>query len=694
MDYTIVHELPGRIRLHTPRGSFSQNEERAVGALLETVKGVKSAKASWRTGSVLIYFDGGKRAEVLAAVTAMTREHFGDIDFGERRQPLAAIIMKTALISALRLMLPGRVRGALCLWRAIPFLKRGAHALVALRRLNVSVLDAAAISSAMARKDFTTAGVIMTLMNMAETMEAWTQCRSKEDLAESLALRVDRVWVMRGGAEAEIPFSELVPGDLLVIRAGSVIPADGRVISGEAVVNQSSMTGEPLGIARRAGASVYAGTAVEEGEITVEVTAVGVGTRINKIIEVIEESESRKACVQGHAERLADSIVPFNFLLAGLVYLRTRDPGRAASAVMVDYSCAIKIATPLAILSAMREGVKRGVLIKGGRFIESLAAADTVVFDKTGTITEAEPRVAKVVPFGGRTREDVLRLAACLEEHFPHPIARAVVRKAEEEQLRHEEEHADVKYAIAHGIASSLRSEKTIIGSRHFVFDDEGAVMTEEQKKTAAEEASRYSLLYLAIGGFLAGIICIEDPIRRDAPGIVAELRKEGVSRIIMLTGDGRWAAEKAAAETGITETCSEMLPQDKAASVASLKAEGRRVVMIGDGINDSPALSEAEVGVTMKNGADIAQEVADVILLDDKLSGLISARRISVRAMRKIRTNYAAIVGINTLLILLGLKGSVTPRASAILHNLTTLGACLYGMSPVLGRRHIFRRG
>ena len=684
MEFKIVHELPGRIRLRTPAGTFTKDEAPALCAVLEALRGVERAQASHRTGSVLIYFERERRDEILTAVSIMTRDYYEDIAMPRRGAPLASTLLRTAAGMAFRMLfLPHHVRHALCLWRAAPYIARGLKAFFLARRLNVAVLDAAAISSAMLRRDFTTAGVIMTLMSLSEEMEAWTQHRSKEDLAQSLALRVDKVWVKKDGAEVEIPFSELRAGDLLIVRAGSIIPADGTVAEGEAVVNQSSMTGEPLGIVRRAGASVYAGTAVEEGEITIEVTAAAGTTRIDKIIQVIEESEGRKASVQSQAEKLADSIVPYNFALAAAVYLFTRSPERAASAIMVDYSCAIKIATPLAILAAMREGVKNG-----GKYIEAMAEADTAVFDKTGTLTAAEPRVAKVVPFGGRSREEVLRLAACLEEHFPHPIARAVVRKAAEEELRHEEEHAEVKYMVAHGIASSLRGEKTIIGSRHFVFDDEGTPWTDEQKAAAAEEAERYSLLYLAIGGALAGIICIEDPLKREAPAVIAELKDEGLTNIVMLTGDGRRAAQKTAAEAGITETCAEMLPQDKAKYIKELREKGRRVVMIGDGINDSPALSEAAVGVTMKHGADIAQEVANVVLLDDRLERLADARRISSRTMSKIKTNYAAIVGVNTLLILLGLAGRVTPRTSAILHNLTTLLACGRALSPVLKKQ------
>ncbi|MDO5116448.1 MAG: heavy metal translocating P-type ATPase [Synergistaceae bacterium] len=688
MEYTIAHELPGRIRLRLPKKSFTAGEAPVLAALFETQPGVKGAKASHRTGSVLILFQPEYRERLLAAASVITKEDYEGIELEQPSVPIARTIFTTAAAFTLRLMLPPHIRGAVCLWRALPFVRRGLAALAISKKLNISVLDAAAISSAIVRGDYLTASIVMTLMSLAETLESWTQCRSKEDLAESLALRVDKVWVRKNGVESEIPFSELRAGDMLVVRAGSVIPADGRVAAGEAVVNQASMTGEPLGIVRRAGASVYAGTAVEEGEITVEVTAAGGETRINKIIEVIEESESRKARVQGQAERLADSIVPFNFLLAALIYIATGSAERAASAIMVDYSCAIKIATPLAILAAMREGVKNNVLIKGGKFIEAMAEADTVVFDKTGTLTEAEPRVAEVIPLGGRSREEVLRLAACLEEHFPHPIARAVVRKAEEEKLRHEEEHAEVKYAIAHGIASSLRGEKAVIGSRHFVFEDEKTPLTEEAAEAEKREAERGSLLYLAVGGEAAGIICIEDPLRKEAPAVIAELKKEGFGRIIMLTGDGRKAAEKTAAAVGISETGAELLPRDKSEYLDRLKEKGLRAAMIGDGVNDSPALSAASVGVTMKNGADIAQEVANIVLLDNRLEGIVTARRISKGTMKKIRRSYVGIVGVNTLLILLGLSGSVTPRVSAVLHNLATLAACGYGLSPVLRQK------
>ncbi len=686
MEFRIIHELPGRVRLRTPARTFTKDEAPALCAVIEALRGVRKARASHLSGSILIYFDREQRDGILAAVSLMTRDSYDGIEMPSPGAPLAATLLRTAAVTVLRMtLLPVPLSRAVCVWHASSYVLRGLKALLLSRRLNVEVLDAAAISSAILRRDFTTAGVIMTLMALSEEMEAWTRHRSKEDLAQSLALRVDSVWVKRDGAEREIPFSELREGDMLTVRSGSVIPADGTVVEGEAVVNQSSMTGEPLGIVRRAGATVYAGTAVEEGGITIEVTAAGGATRIDKIIRVIEESEGRKAEVQSQAEKLADSIVPFNFALAAIVCFFTRSPERAASTIMVDYSCAIKIATPLAILSAMREGVRNGILIKGGKFIEAMACADTAVFDKTGTLTEAEPRVVKVVPFGGRSREDVLRLAACLEEHFPHPIARAVVRRAAEENLRHEEEHAEVEYIAAHGIASSLRGERTIIGSRHFVFNDENTACGGDRKAAEAAEAERHSLLYLAVGGEYAGIICIDDPLRQDAPAVISELKAEGLKHVVMLTGDGVRAARMTAAEAGITEVRAEMLPQDKAEYVRELSAGGRRAVMVGDGINDSPALSEASVGVTMKHGADIAQEVAGIVLLDERLDGLADARRICSRTMRKIKTNYIAIVGVNTLLILLGLTGRISPRASAILHNLTTLLACAYGLSPVM---------
>lgn len=692
MEFVIAHELPGRIRLRTPKGTFSKKNAPAVEALLESQRGVKRVRAAYLTGSILIYFEAPQRENVLSAAALLTEDYYDDEELEGLRGGAPQDSLKTSLVAmaarfVFRLMLPSPLRKTVNICRASSFVRRGLHSLLVVRKLDVSVLDASAIVSAILRGDFVSAGIIMTLISLGDLLESWTQRKSKEDLAQSLALRVDTVWVRRGGGDVETAFADLAVGDLVVVRAGSVIPVDGRVDEGEAVVNQSSMTGEPLGVVRKKGASVYAGTAVEEGMIVVETTALGNSTRISKIIEVVEESESRKASVQGRAEHLADSIVPFNFMLAGLIYLVTRNPVRASSALMVDYSCAIKLATPLAILASMREGIRRGVLIKGGKYIEALSDADTVVFDKTGTLTVAEPRVAKVIALNGFRGEDVLRLSACLEEHFPHSIAKAVVRRAEEDELRHAEEHADVEYAVAHGIASSLRGERVIIGSAHFVFEDEGIGLSEEDEKIIVEECAHYSLLYLAVGAKLAGIICIADPLRGEAREVVSALRAEGLEHLVMLTGDSRRAAENTAAQLGISELRSEMLPVDKAKYVRALVEKRRVVIMVGDGVNDSPALSAASVGVSMRSGADIAQEVANVVLLENGLGALIDARRISRGTMRKINRNYCFIVGTNTMLLLLGLGGFISPALSALLHNLSTVGASVYSLAPVLER-------
>ena len=492
--------------------------------------------------------------------------------------------------------------------------------------------------------------------------------------------------VRRGGQELQIPLEHLADGDLVVVRAGSAIPVDGRVMEGEASVNQASMTGEALGVLRAPGSFVFAGTVVEEGWIAVEPTGVGRQTRFHQIVRFIDESEARKAGIQGKMERLADAVVPFSFLLAGLVLLVTRNPMRAAGVLMVDYSCALKLATPLAILAAIREGAGRGVLVKGGRFLEVLAQADAVVFDKTGTLTESRPHVREVVPAPGRTREEVLRLAACLEEHFPHPVARAVVRRAEEENLHHQEEHADVKYVVAHGIASELRGQRVFIGSRHYIEQDEGISVESMLPEVARLAEAGQSVLYLAINNDIAGLIGVEDPLRRESPEIIRSLREHGARRIVMLTGDDERSAAAVARRLGIDEYRAQVLPTDKAEIVKSLKDEGFRVLMIGDGINDSPALSAADAGVTLRDGADLAREVADVVLTRGGLGEIITAMELGRRTMDRVRFNFGAAVGLNTLYLAGSLFGLLPPGGSAVLHNLTTLGVCVNAMRPVFG--------
>lgn len=690
MDFVIAHDLPGRIRLRTQKGTLTKKNSNVIETLLGVQRDVIKVKASYRTGSILIYYNDRSRSSILAAVSLLTKDIYEDSELYEEqsgrqeKKPWAGIALMCAG-AAFRMSLPLPLRCIIALCRSAKFIKKGFISLLKAHKLNVSVLDASAIACAMLRGDFKAAGIVMTLISVGDVLEEWTHKKSKEDLMQSLALNVDKVWIRTEKGDFEIPASELRTGDIVVVRAGSVIPADGTVAQGEAVVNQSSMTGEPLGVPRRPGLTVYAGTIVEEGMIAVRVTATGGSTRINRIISTVEESEARKASIQGRAEHLADAIVPFNFALAFLVYILTRSPLRASAALMVDYSCAIKLATPLAILSAMREGIKHGVLIKGGKYIEALASADTIVFDKTGTLTAAEPRVVKTIALNGFDENEMLKLAACLEEHFPHSLAKAVVRKAEEKGLRHAEEHAEVEYVVAHGIASMLRGERVIIGSSHFVFEDEGIAATDNDKRIIEEETSNYSLLYLAVGEKLAGIICISDPPREEAAQIIRELREEGFSRLIMLTGDSSRAARNTARMLGIPEVLSEMLPTDKSEYIRNLSSNGHTVIMVGDGINDSPALSEAAAGVSLRSGADIAQEVADIVLIGNDIASLGDARKICAGTMKKIHRTHAFIVGVNTSLLFAGLFGLMPPALSALLHNLMTVGSSVYSMTPVL---------
>ncbi|MDR2137810.1 MAG: heavy metal translocating P-type ATPase, partial [Synergistaceae bacterium] len=617
MEFSIEHELPGRLRLRCPRKAFTQEEGCVVAALLETQPGVKAAAVSHRTGSLLIRYEGDSRASILSAVRLIDKNFYGAID-GSSLIPQGPGLGESvaALLGGVlgRTFLPRLLCYGFTLFRSLPLLGKGLASLWHGKGLNVSVLDASAVGVSLLRRDFRTAAVITTLLTLGDLLESWTHKQSKESLTDSLALNIDKLWVRRDGQESQIPMSELRIGDLAIIRAGSVIPVDGVVREGDAMVNQAAMTGESEPVRRTPGLSVYAGTVVEEGEVVVRVTAFDSETRLHKIAEMIAASEELKADIQNRAERMADAIVPYSFLLAGCLYLWTKDAVRATSALLVDYSCAIKLSTPLAILSAMREGATRGMLVKGGKFLEALAAAEVVVFDKTGTLTVSAPSVAEVVSFEGYSRETVLRTAACLEEHFPHSIARAVVKQAEKEKLSHREEHSTVEYAVAHGIASRIEGEKVLIGSAHFVFEDEGVTCTPEQRELIDRKSDRYSLLYLAVGGRLAGLLCVEDPLREDARRVVKQLHEAGIARIVLLTGDNLRVAKNAAEATGIDEVHAQLLPADKTEAVKRLKSLGK-VIMVGDGINDSPALAAADVGIAMCSGADIAQEVADVVL-------------------------------------------------------------------------------
>lgn len=630
-------------------------------------------------GDVLIKYKGSRAG----AVTVLSHYKFDNpeldslvtsADSRKINQEYQERFVNLVVFRAFRkLFLPAPVRAVITVFKAIEFIRRG---LVCLwhRKLEVEVLDALSIGVSLLRGDFNTAGSVMFLLNVGALLEEWTRKKSLDDLARSMSLNVDRVWVRSQGTEVLMPITKVKAGDEIIVRSGNMVPLDGTVIEGEAMVNQAALTGESMPVRKIAGATVYAGTVVEEGECVFAANAVDGASRYDKIVSMIEESEKLKSGTENHALELADRLVPW--CLAGTVvtYALTRNVTRAISILMVDFSCALKLSMPLAVLSAMRECGSYHITVKGGKYLEALSKADTIVFDKTGTLTHASPKVVKVVPFSGCDEEEVLKLAACLEEHFPHSVARAVVRKALEEGLHHEEEHAEVEYIVAHGISSRLHGKKVLVGSYHFLFEDEGIPLTEEQRQTIRSHARGKSNIFLAIGRRAIGMIGVSDPPRPEARETIARLKRQGISSIIMLTGDSESAARAISRQLGITEYRSQVLPEDKARFIQQLKQSGRTVCMVGDGINDSPALSCADVSVSMKDSSDIAREVADISLLSSSLSELAVLRELSCAVLEKIERNYRFIVGFNTSLILLGMFGLITPALSAFLHNASTV--------------------
>lgn len=608
----------------------------------------------------------------LAASAEKPEQEDGALDFA----PLTRFLF-------LRPLLPVGLNAANALLASVPFVLSGVKSLLR-GRFDVAVLDGAALLVSFLRRDFRTAGLLIVLLGLGEMLESYTRKKSMASLADELALRVDSVWVRRGDGNVKIALRDVTKEDVVVVHAGNAIPVDGIVVEGDGSVNQASMTGEPLPVHRMKGGTVFAGTVLEDGELMIRPTGVGDGTRLQQIVRFIENSEAAKAGIEGKALKWADRIVPYHFLLAGLVWLVTRDFARMASVLMVDFSCALRLATPLAILTAMRTGTQRGVVVKGGKYLEALAEVDTVVFDKTGTLTASAPKLSDVVSLDDRhDSDDLLRLAACLEEHFPHPVGRAVVHAAEAKGLAHTIEAHDAKidYVVAHGIASSVEGERVVLGSRHFVEEDEG--ISVEIGHEAAERLAREgkSILYLAVGGRLAGLLGIEDPIREEAKSVIAALHERGVKEVWMLTGDDERTARVVAEKLGIDHYRAGILPSDKAAVVAALKEKGAKVLMVGDGVNDSPALSASDVGVTLRDGADIAQEVADVVLTENTLTGLPVAMDLGKAAMARIRQNFVASVGLNGLFLAGGLTGTLMPAAGALLHNGTTIGVCLNAM-------------
>ena len=687
MDATILHESRGRIRFRLRQKQMTLAQADLLEAWIQGKSWCRQVTVHERTCCVILYYDGTRQA-VLNEIRQFSWQE------AERTTSLPAhstralnrefeekLVAKVVCKAACTLFLPSPLRIARILWHMIPFVRRGLHCLLR-RRIKVELLDALSISISACRRDFGTAGMVMFLLEVGELLEEWTRKKSVADLARCMSLNVDRVWLRTAQGEVLVPVSQIQPGDAVVVRAGGIIPVDGLVLEGEVTVNQASLTGESIPVPKRPGGAVYAGTVVEEGECVLEVKQASGQSRYDQIVHMIEQSEQMKSEAESKAANLADKLVPYTFAGSLLSFALTRNVARALSVLMVDFSCALKLAMPLAVLSAMREAGRAHITVKGGKFLEAVAAADTIVFDKTGTLTHACPRVAQVVSFGGKEESEMLRLAACLEEHFPHSMANAVVEEAKRRGLRHEEYHSKVEYLVAHGIASTVDEERVLIGSAHFIFEDEGCVIPEGEQERFDALPPEYSHLYLAVGGQLAAVICISDPLREEAKEVLSALRALGIASTVMLTGDSYRTAAAIAAQVGVDDFRAGVLPADKAEYVARLRREGHTVLMVGDGINDSPALSEADAGIAISDGAAIAREIADITIAADSLWELVELRRIAMALMARIHSNYRFVIGFNGALIALGVAGVLPPAASATLHNLSTLGVSLRSMS------------
>ena len=690
MKCSILHESAGRLRVHLHCGAMTLHQADVLEYYLRSVDGVTEVKVYDRTQDAVVYFAAG-RGGVVAALASfsfakaealdLVPEHTSRALNREFEDKLAMTVLRRAVS---RLFLPVPITTALSVIRSVKYIKEGLKALWH-GKLSVAVLDATAVTVSMVRGDFATAGSVMFMLRLGEILEEWTHKKSVADLAGAMALNVDQVWLQTGGTEVLTPIGSIQAGDRIVIRTGGMIPLDGKVVEGEAMVNQSSMTGESMPVPKRPGSYVYAGTVAEEGECVVFVEKASGGGRYDRIVRMIEESEKLKSTAEDRASRLADRLVPYTLGGTALTYLLTRNITKTLAVLMVDFSCALKLAIPIAVLSAMRECSGHNISVKGGRFMEAVARADTIVFDKTGTLTYATPQVADVVPFGGHDAQEMLRLAACLEEHYPHSMANAVVAEAKLRGLSHEEYHSQVQYVVAHGISSMVEGKKVLIGSAHFVFEDEGCRVPEGEDEKFQSLSPAYSHLYLCIAGELAAVICIHDPLRREARAAVAALHACGIGKVVMMTGDNRKTAEAVAKEVGVDAVYAEVLPEDKAAFVCSEKAAGRTVIMVGDGVNDSPALSEADAGVAISTGAAIAREIADITIASEDLFELVTLRQLSQALMARIHRNYRFIVGFNLSLIVLGVAGILPPTTSALLHNMSTLGISLKSMTDLL---------
>ena len=690
MRFKIEHEIRGRVRLHICQKRMTCRQADQLEYFLTKLNGVTSAKVVERNQDVVICYSDN-REEMLRAIQRFSYEkaeapesylqNSGREMNGEYWEKM---VNHVVLHYGKKIFLPLPVRTFLTTLKSVKYIWKGVRTL-AKCRIEVPVLDATAIGVSMLRDDFSTASSVMFLLGFGEILEDWTHKKSVDDLARSMSLNVSKVWLITEDSEVQVGTDEIKPGDRVRIHMGTVIPFDGIVTEGEAMVNEASLTGESMPVAKHESSYVYAGTVMEEGELTIRVKETSGSTKFEKIVTMIEETEKLKSAVESKAEHLADRLVPYTLAGTALTYALTRNVTKALSILMVDFSCALKLAMPISVLAAIREANAHHITVKGGKFLEAVAEADTIVFDKTGTLTKAQPTVVDVVSFNGDSKENLLRLAACMEEHFPHSMAKAVMDAAKERGLTHEEMHSKVEYIVAHGISTMVDGRKAIIGSHHFVFEDEKCTIPVGKEELFRNLPEEYSHLYLGIEGKLAAVICIEDPLRPEAPEVVKALRKAGFTQIVMMTGDSDRTAKAIAARVGVDKYYSEVLPEDKAKFVEEAKAQGRKVLMVGDGINDSPALSAADVGIAISDGAELAREIADITIGADDLSVMVTLKEISNGLMDKIHKNYRRIVGINGSLIALGVTGVIQPTMSALLHNTSTLLIGMDSMKSVL---------
>ena len=679
-----MHDSGSRLRVRAGQWAFTKEEGYGLASLLLQQDFIYEVFTSHRNGSITIYYEESpenkhKIFDILNGITIDDLFEAEPTQTQVSKEITDDFYLKLSKMIGRRLLgrwfLPLPIKNMLTIYHAASYIWDGLDSLTDFR-VDVALLDGAAVTGALLQGQYQPASSMMFLLSISDALEDYTVQKAKSTLKDSLALNIDTVWVVGDdGEERQVSAMDISKGDKIKVHMGDVIPVDGKVVDGEGMVNEASMTGEPLAVHKTNGKTVHAGTVMEEGNIVVEVYSMNKETRLNKIIDLIENSEELKAETQSKAERLADSIVPYSFLATALTYLITRNASKALSVLMVDFSCAIKLTTPLSVISAMREASDNRMMIKGGKFLENYANADTIVFDKTGTLTNATPKVVEVIPMSKRySRDEILRMAACIEEHFAHSIATAIVKQAEEEGLKHEEDHSEVEYIVAHGIVTEYDGKRAVIGSAHFLFDDEKVKVTNAQVKKIDKEVAEHSVVYLAIDGKLEGLICIDDPVREEAKYVIEELKSLGIENVIMLTGDCESGAKAGAQALGITEYRSQVLPEDKSRIIKELKDEGRTVIMVGDGINDSPALAEADVSVSMKHSSDIAREVADISLLSDDLYDLVTLRKLSVGMLDKINSNYRNIVAVNGSLLVLGVMGVIPPSTSSMIHNLSTM--------------------